>query len=395
MKYSFKKRIYKILIPAFDVLGSILFFPIRLFRKPPSNPKNILVVRLDHIGDFVCTTPLFKNIKKKFPAAKITVLINSASKDLAYRDPVIDKVITFSPAYLSRNEKSSSLKGLMRVVKDVKALGFDLGIDPRGDMLSMVIMWLGGVKYRIGYGITGGGFLLNMEGRYDRSVHVIDRNLALLKYLNIPVEDRSPSVYFNDKDMEAVEKLLREKVTGPNQREIGVFEQIPFSAIILHPFAGARTREWSRDSFQGLIDRLRGCGISIFLIGSGDDSIEYTGVIDMRGKFNIPQLAYFIKKVGCFIGLNSGPANIAAALGVSSVVISSGTNIVEDWIPPNKSARFIYRDVVCRPCENKICPKEKHECMNGITAEEVFGKFMEISKKGQDPFFMRRNEDIF
>jgi heptosyltransferase-2 len=354
-------------MPVLDSLGAIIFFPLKIFKKSiPSNPKNILVVRLDHIGDFVCTTPLFKNIKQKFPNSKITVLLNSSSKELAYRDTHIDKVITFSPSYLNRREKSSTFKGLMRVAKDIRNIGFDLGIEPRGDILSIFIMWLGGVKYRIGYGITGGGFLLHKECVYDKSIHVIDRNLALLKGLSIPVTDRSPAVYFNEKDINAVDSAIRESKIGVDR------------SIVLHPFAGAPSREWAKDNFQDLIDRLRRDNVSTFLIGTNSDKGSYANIIDMKGKFNLPQLAYFIKRVGFFIGLNSGPANIAAALGVPSIVISSGTNIIEHWIPMNDNIKFVYKDIECRPCETAFCPKDRYECMDQITAEEVFDKFKEL-----------------
>ena len=71
--------------------------------------------------------------------------------------------------------------------------------------------------------------------------------------------------------------------------------------------------------------------------------------------------------------------NIAAALGVPSVVIASGSNIIEDWMPPNNNTRFVYKDIVCRPCERKICPKERYECMEDISVEDVLDKFREIS----------------
>ena len=367
MKYVFKKTVYRIFAPIFDALGSVIFFPLKLFKKPPSIPKNILIVRLDHIGDFVCTTPLFKNIKKKFPEAKITVLINSASKDIAFRDPNIYKVITYSPLYLARSDKSSPFKGLLRVIKDVRALRFDLGIDPRGDLLSIIIMWLGNVKYRVGYGITGGGFLLHKESKYNKTIHVIDRNLRLLKDIGIPVEDRSPAVYFNGKDIPVVDGIVRD-INIPDKNR----------AVILHPFVGAMAREWAKDNFQALIDRFAKEKISVLLIGTNDDVCNYSNVIDMRGKFNLPQLAYFIKSIGRFIGLNSGPANIAAALNVPSVIISSGTNIIEHWIPDNSNVKFVYKNISCRPCERKVCPKEKYECMEQITVEEVFEKFKEI-----------------
>lgn len=388
-RYAFKKPLYILYALIFDILGTILFFPYRIFkRKPPLDPKNILVVRLDHIGDFVCTSPVFSNLRKRFPDANITALINSASKDPAYRDPNIDKAITFSPVHLARGEGPSTLNGLVRLIKDVKNIGFDLGIDPRGDLLSILIMWLGGVKFRVGYGITGGGFLLNREGRYDRSTHVIDRNLALLKDLNIPILDRSAAVYFNEKDIEAVEELLREGGVRPIQYAVDALGQTPqtpsFRAVVIHPFAGAVSRGWDKRNFQDLIDKLSMGGYTVYVIGTKYDECGYKNIIDMRSKFSLPQLAYFIKHIGAFIGLNSGPANIAAALGVPTVVISSGTNIIEDWIPPGDNTRFVYKDVACRPCERKICPKERYECMDGIIVEEVLDKFKEIAsgKKG-------------
>lgn len=366
MKYAYKKLFYKVIIPVLDALGYSLFLPAKLFKKRiPEEPKNILVVRLDHIGDFICTTPLFKNIKKRYPDSKITVLVNSISKDMAFRNPFIDKVITFSPFYLARNEESSTLKGLKRVVKDIRAIGFDLGLDPRGDFLSIMLMWLGGVKYRIGYGITGGGFLLNKVCRYDEHKHVIDRNLALLEALDIPASDRSAEVYFSEMDEEVVERLLR-----------------PFRArndmsVVLHPFAGAKAKEWPRENFQKLIEYLKNKGKDIILVGSKDDEGRFDGVIDLRGKLNLPQLACLIKRIGFFIGLDSGPANIAAALGVPTVAICSGTNLPELWILKGKDVRLVRKDVECRPCGNKVCPKSRHECME-IEAEEVIDKVKEL-----------------
>jgi len=367
MKYAFKKFAYRISVPIFDVFGSIVSYPFKFFNQPmPPNPENILVIRLDHIGDFVCTTPIFKDLKKRYPGAQITVLVNSISKELADRDPNIDKVISFSPFWLARDKKSDHFKELMRIMKDIKNVGFDLGIDPRGDALSILIMWLGGVKHRVGYGITGGGFLLNKEVRYDRKIHVVDRNLALLRELDVPVEDKSPQVYFNEKDEDEVERLLR------------TFGARNDNFVVLHPFAGAASRGWAKNNFQNLIDKLKERGTTVFVIGTKNDDCSYSNIVDMRGKFSLPQLAYFIKRIGHFIGLNSGPANIAAALGVPSIIISSGTNIVEDWIPPSVNTRFVYKDIACRPCERKTCPKGSYECMDGITVEEVLEKLKEI-----------------
>jgi len=265
-------------------------------------------------------------------------------------------VITLSPYHLARSDKSSSLEGLRRVIKDVKNIGFDLGIDPRGDLLSILIMWIGGVKYRAGYGITGGGFLLNKVCEYDDSKHVIDRNLAILEALDIPISDRSAETYFNEKD-----KL----------------DIVTDRLVVIHPFAGANAKEWSKENFQKLINRLKDDGRNVLLVGSSSDIGVFENVTDLRGKISLPQLAYLIKTSGSFIGLDSGPANIAAALNIPSVIICSGTNIPQLWIPNNSNVKFVYRDIECKPCGLKVCMKEKHECMDGITIEEVMDEFKE------------------
>jgi heptosyltransferase-2 len=340
--------------------------------------RRILVVRLDHIGDFVCTSPVFRNLKKEFPQAEITAVVNSASKEMAYKDPAIDKVITYSPFYLARGEKASRFKGLLRVIKDVRNIGFDLGLDPRGDLVSILVMWLGGVKYRVGYGITGGGFLLDREARYDSSAHVMDRNLALLKEAGVSVTDRTPAVYYDDKDAEIVEELLKGfKGDDKGISEKGVSEKGKW--IVLHPFAGAKSKEWPIDRFQELIGRLKNIAYDILLVGSKNDPGVFENVVDLRGKLSLPQLAYLVKRARLFTGLDSGPANIAAALNVPCIIICSGTNIPQLWIPDNSNVRFVYKDVDCKPCGLKTCRKARHECMDSISVDDVIDEIKKVS----------------
>jgi ADP-heptose:LPS heptosyltransferase len=363
MKYVFKNPLRRIIAAILDIVGSIIFFPVKLPKAPPPAPKNILVVRMDHIGDFICTSPVFSNLKKKFPQAKITALVNSVSKELAYANPNIDKVITFSPSYLARGDGSSTMGGLFRVIKDVRNIGFDLGLDPRGDLVSILIMWFGGVNYRAGYGVTGGGFLLNKECRYNENIHVIDRNLEPLKAIGLPIIDEAAEVYFNKKDMEAVDGLL----------------PAPAKAVVLHPFAGTRSKEWPLGRFLKLAHELKEGGFSTIIVGSSKDHGAFEDAMDFRGKINLPQLAYLIKKAGLFIGLDSGPANMAAALNVPSVMICSGTNIPQLWIPDDGNVRFIYRDTPCKPCGLKTCRMERHECMESISVDDVMKAVNEIA----------------
>ncbi|MFA5338207.1 MAG: glycosyltransferase family 9 protein [Candidatus Omnitrophota bacterium] len=368
MKYVFKNKLYLTTVFFIDLLGGIFSLPFRLFsRKEAKDAKRILLIRLDHIGDFVSTTPLFENIKSYFSQSRLTVIINPAVLDLAKNNPYIDEIITFDAPWFRRNPGKLNIEKFFRLIKRIRREKFDMGIEPRGDFFSIILMFLGKVKYRVGFGITGGGFLLDREIKYNKDMHAIEKNLDALRAIDVPVKNNLTGIYFSETDKGLVETLLK-NINYSGKK-----------AIIVHPFAGSKAKEWGREKFLQLIERIQSDGYETFLIGAREDERNYDTSYDLRGKLNLAQLAYLIKRIGFFIGLDSGPANIAASLGVSTIVICSGTNIAQNWIPNNPKVRFVSKSAECKPCELKICRYQKHDCMDQINVGDVLEKINELN----------------
>jgi len=360
MRYVLKNPLKLSLAVLVDIIGFFLFFPAKIFKRTaPQLPRNILVIRLDHIGDFVCLSPIFKNLKSAFGDAKITALVNSACQELAKANPYIDEVLVLDAPWLRKKKLIDCFAPLVAGLASTRKIKFDLGIEARGDFFSILIMFLAGVRYRLGYGITGGGFLLDKELRYERNAHAIDKNLGLLEAIPIAIIDRKPEIYFKDTDKFTVEALLD-----------GIGKDCK-KQIVLHPYAGTKAKEWKRERFAELIKALTEDEFSVLLIGSQADGPGYDNVCDLRGQLNLTQLTYLIKKAGLFAGLDSGPANMAMSLEVPSVVICSGTNLPELWLPSNPKGRLICKDASCKPCELTICKQKTHLCMDSITVKEV------------------------
>jgi len=362
MKYVFKNKLYLVAAAVVDFLGSVIFLPLRIFRKKPENVKNVLLIRLDHIGDFVTTGPLIENIKAHFKNARLTVIVNPAVFELAKNNPFIDEVITYKAPWFSRGIRRLNIADFFKLVACIRNKKFDIGIDPRGDCFSIILMFLGAVKYRAGFAVTGGGFLLNRKARYNENAHAIEKNLDVLRAMDIPLRNTLPQIYFTDRDKDFVDNLL----SASGYRDV--------KSVVIHPFAGTKAKEWGDDKFRQLINSLRQNGYDIFIVGALADKGSYDGVYDFRGKLNLTQLAYLIRRIGNFIGLDSGPANIAASLNVPAVIICSGTNIARNWIPNSPKVTFLFKKTECSPCELKVCPKTKHFCMDDITVEEIIEK---------------------
>jgi ADP-heptose:LPS heptosyltransferase len=308
----------------------------------------------------VAATSVAHNLKEHYPSAKISFLVESSAQELFINNPYVDEVICYDAPWFSRYPKRKlNFCKFSSLLKKLRRQKYDLGFDLRGDARHILMMRLAGVKFTVGYGSTGAGFLLNRNAQYHKDMHTVERNLYLLKIIGIPVKFSSPEIYFNKQDINFVDNLLKD--LGYNKN----------NSLVLHPYAGSKAKAWSEEKFKLLIADLKLNKWDIFIVGTTIDTPSYAKVIDLRGRLNLAQLAYFIKSIGFFIGLDSGPANIAAALNVRTLVICSGTNIAEYWIPTSNNVKLIYKEVKCRPCEQTTCPKEKHYCMEAITVEEV------------------------
>jgi ADP-heptose:LPS heptosyltransferase len=97
----------------------------------------------------------------------------------------------------------------------------------------------------------------------------------------------------------------------------------------------------------------------------------YPGVIDWTGQLSVGELAAVIGQSDLFVGGDSGPAHVAAAMGTPAVVLFSGTNDPRQWRPWGAGVTVVRREVRCSPCHRERCPLRDHPCMKGLEVEEV------------------------
>src|SRR3989344_9534756 len=100
------KPLYLPFLFAIDLLGSICFFWTKLCRTPNSI-KKILVIRLDHAGDMLMTTPVFRALKKEFPNAELCVLCRPFVKSLIENNKNVSQIFTLEVPWFKRNDSVS------------------------------------------------------------------------------------------------------------------------------------------------------------------------------------------------------------------------------------------------------------------------------------------------
>ncbi len=315
----------------------------------------------------MCSLPVFPILKKRFPNAKITVLVGEEGKAILDHNPFVDQIIVFRSNWFSRKKWQNPFE-FFQVLTTLRKRRYDLGFDLRGDLRNIILMTLAGVRYRVGYGIAGGEGLLHQTSIYDQTLHQVELNLKLVTGEVIEKKKVRPQIYLTSEEKESALKKLK---------ALGVQEGMRL--IAMHPEAGYPSKEWEAQNFRTLIEKiLTDSQNTVLILGLSkarqvaDFFSESDRVIDLVGQFSLREMIAALSCCDLFIGNDSGPSHIAQALGIPLVLIASGTNEYEKWGVWSKSSTVLKYSVPCSPCQLKHCNVEGHPCMSQISPDQVW-----------------------
>jgi ADP-heptose:LPS heptosyltransferase len=297
---------------------------------------------MDHMGDVILSTVALRPLREAFPHASIDFIAGRWAIDVVRYNTSIDNAIEFNPSWFDRDRPYnpiSQLSDVLALTAIIRKGRYDAAIDFRGDLRHNIALFLSGVKCRIGYGgINGGEFLLSLKFAHRKGIHETEHNLELLKALGITQDTAMIEIALGDGSGARTGEML--KVNGITKRY-----------AVFHAAAGEADKLWDNRKFAGLIDYISEEGnLKGVLVGTGKDnrmireivSLTKAGVLDFSGKTDFQCLAGLIRRAALFIGVDSGPAHIAAAFDIPSVVLFSGVNDLSQWRPLGRRVIIVY-----------------------------------------------------
>ena len=143
-------------------------------------PKNLLIVRTDRIGDVVLSLPLAELVKRHFPHCKVTYLLREYTKCLAQEHPFIDSILLL--------KESNGKVPIKDNYRELQKYNFDSCLIVYPTFQTALIAFLSRIKNRIGTGYRWYSFLLNhkiYEHRKYAERHELEYNVNLLKAFGI------------------------------------------------------------------------------------------------------------------------------------------------------------------------------------------------------------------
>lgn len=359
------------------------------YNHSPGPTRSILLVQLDHLGDAVMTAAILPALRRHYPLARIDVLAAPWNREVFENCGEVDAIHVSGVNRFAAGWRPHWLLAQCWWGVRLRRQQFDLGIDVRGEMPLAAVLWLAGVKRRVGWDCGGGGFLLTDSAKFVPGRPEMESRLALLKLLGIdaPLDllDKAPWFIPPAAARSSVgDRLDRCREGGE-------------PLIVLHVGAGTPAKRWSAAHWQELLGRIIvEYGPRAILVGGRSERAlakeviagkSWPGVDDWTGELSLPETAALIEQADLFIGADSGPAHLAAAVGTPAVVLFSGTNRVRQWRPWGRSVSVAKHSVACSPCHRRQCPLSDHPCMSGILPEAVMRHVRAVLNRVQSSGF--------
>jgi lipopolysaccharide heptosyltransferase II len=342
---------------------------------------NILLVRLRLIGDVVFTTPAIRAIRRRYPDARVTYIVEEEAAPVVEHNPHLDRVL-IARSRRARGRLWSDLALIARLRRD----RYDIAIDFHGGPRSSLLTWLSGAPMRIGYEVTGRSWMYTTRvprPRVLRPRHSVVSQWDVLLPLGIgPPDPESDATEMPESP--AAARAVAERLAAA-----GIGPEHPI--IVIHVSAGNPFRRWPAASFVELVRRIAAADANrriILTAGPSDAAAAARIASDARallpahdraaiaecGEFGLAELRSLIGRAALYIGGDSGPLHVAGTTGVPVVGLYGPTLPVRSQ--PYRGAAFVsaaaeVEGLSCRPCDQRRCEPGDFRCLTGISAAHV------------------------
>ncbi|BAK78453.1 lipopolysaccharide heptosyltransferase III [Pseudogulbenkiania sp. NH8B] len=344
--------------------------------------KRVLVIKLRHHGDVLLTSPVFSVLKQHAPHAELDALVYHDTRDMITQHPAVSRVFTIDRQW-KKLGMFGQLQAELALLARLRGRHYDLVVHltehKRGAWLTRLLKPRWAVARSGNYGKF---FARSFTHRYPivagNRRHTVELHLDALRRIGIqPGPD--------ERALTLVPGANAEAVAGARLTALGLESQ---RYILIHPTSRWLFKTWPVQHMASLIDALTARGEQVLLTAAPDpaelamlEQIQQElarPVASLAGQLTLKELAAVIDQARLFVGMDSVPMHMAAALQTPTVALFGPSGDIE-WGPWKVPHRVLTEPLSCRPCGRDGCGGGKvSECLTLIGPERVLAAIDDV-----------------
>lgn len=342
-------------------------------KRAPAEPRRLLVIQMAKIGDLLCSTPVFREIRQRHPQAHLTVMATAQNAPLLHANPHVDAVV------VAEAKTFGGLGGKLRLARLLRQGRYDMVVCLNtGAAYAVATLWAG-IPRRLAVQSNFGGASHRLAARLWSAVEmhrgerlIQETYLALLARLDVHSGSIDKEVFPASGGQERARAVLG-TTAAPL---IGVAVS---SANRLKALGSEKIIDLARNLLAALPTA------HLVLLGGREDAAEARtiaaalpreAVIDACGALQLAELPALLRHLTLFIGVDSGLTYMADAVGIPLVSVAGPCNMRETR-PLGKQVAILQRaDLPCAPCAHifhapTTCRVGTRACVEEISAAQI------------------------
>ena len=350
--------------------------------------ERILIYRPGSLGDAVVSLPSFRLLASAFPHAERWVCTHFPKNGKAPPLAAVLDGTGLVHSYLEYPAGRSNVRDLLALRKQIRSLRFQalVYLAPRRKLSGVVRDALFfrscGIRQLLGFPLRHSdreNCRLESLDRYESEGERLARCIRIVGEANL-ASDASWNLEPLDKERASIKRLL----TGP-------FVSAPF--IACNVGGKIQVKDWGREKWQTLLSRIaiRRSQFGLVVIGASDERERGAELcrswlgptLNLSGELTPRESAAVLQKAALFIGHDSGPMHLAAAVGVPCVAIFSARDKPGVWFPHGEGHRVLYHQTDCYGCQLTTCEKYGAKCIASIEVDEVQAALDDLLSAGR------------
>lgn len=346
--------------------------------RPLADPqvRRVAVVRLRvGLGDLLASVPALRALRAARPDVEVTVITFPGVEAVLRRQAAyVDEMLPF-PGHPGIAERRARLDLLPAFLRAARARRFDLAIQMYGGQRTAnEITDLLGAR-RTGGFFTPGAWTPDLSTHlpYPFRAREVRRHLDLVEYLGVPPGSEALEFPLTDADRHEAAEVHRHHALRPG------------GYAVVHPGASAESRRWPAERFAAVADGLAAQGLQVVVSGVAAErrltaeTIRHmrAPAVDLCGATTLGGFAAVLHRAAVLVANDSGPAHLAAALGVPSVTVFLAGD-PQRWAHTGPAHQVAQAYVHCQPCGYQRCPID-FRCARELATEQVLARAADLA----------------
>ena len=372
----------------------------------PAGVENILVVRLDAIGDMILTSGFLRELRANFPQARITLVCSPLVYPIVELCPYVNEILTFDKDSLDRTFPAMFERITDFCRENLWQRKFSFAFSPQwgsDNLPSLLMAWLSGARERIGYGVNPyaswgaevsvevavrDNFLLTNNIVAPReAVAEIAKHFYVLSATGLEINKDNTELFFGAADFLKARELLQ--YIEPNCKK-----------VLLGIGAGFGSRQYPVEKLVTALKVLAAKDLVFVIVGGQaeiadanfiEQNLPQGKVLNLAGKTTLRETEAVIVQTDYYIGNDSGVMHMAASAQLPCVVLYREAQDKEDYLPGafSEYRRFPpwqTKSIILRP-DHQLpdcaelgetygwCHSDEPHCITQITPQDIVAGF--------------------